>query len=65
MSKVIRLEQNRRIIVLARRRNDAGMKLAFDLHVEEGRTRGKFVLGSRYGGGAASLTGGINRGVAR
>jgi uncharacterized protein (TIGR00369 family) len=39
--------------------NDAGMKLAFDLHLEEGRTRGKFILGSRYAGGAGFAHGGI------
>lgn len=39
--------------------NEAGMKLAFDLHLEEGRTRGKFVLGTRYAGGAGFAHGGI------
>src|SRR5215475_4095 len=39
--------------------NEAGMKLTFELHVEEGRTRGKFVLGSRYAGGAGFAHGGI------
>ncbi|HWZ97837.1 MAG TPA: PaaI family thioesterase [Candidatus Dormibacteraeota bacterium] len=39
--------------------NEAGMKLVFDLHVDERKTRGKFVLGSRYGGGAGFAHGGI------
>ena len=39
--------------------NEAGMKLAFDLHLAERKTRGKFVLGSRYGGGAGFAHGGI------
>ena len=39
--------------------NGAGMKLEFDLLVDERRTRGKFVLGSRYGGGAGFAHGGI------
>src|SRR5882762_6443896 len=39
--------------------NEAGMKLAFDLHVDEQKTSGKFVLGTRYGGGAGFAHGGI------
>src|SRR5260221_14781812 len=39
--------------------NESGMHLTFDLHVDEGKTRGKFVLGSRYGGGAGFAHGGI------
>src|SRR5262244_993169 len=39
--------------------NGAGMKLAFDLLVDERKTRGKFVLGRRYGGGAGFAHGGI------
>src|SRR5579859_8269207 len=39
--------------------NESGMHLAFDLHLNERRTRGKFVLGSRYGGGAGFAHGGI------
>src|SRR5262249_33461366 len=39
--------------------NGAGMKLAFDLLVDERRTRGKFVLGSRFGGGAGFAPRGI------
>jgi|SRR5215470_627592 len=39
--------------------NEAGMKLTFGLYVEEGRTRGRFVLGSRYAGGAGFAHGGI------
>jgi uncharacterized protein (TIGR00369 family) len=39
--------------------NGSGMKLAFDLIVEERKTRGKFVLGLRYGGGAGFAHGGI------
>ena len=39
--------------------NGAGMKLAFDLLVNERKARGKFVLGARYGGGAGFAHGGI------
>ena len=39
--------------------NESGMHLTFDLHVDEGKARGKFVLGSRYGGGAGFAHGGI------
>src|SRR5499427_4451072 len=39
--------------------NEEGMKLAFDLLVDERRARGKFVLGPRYGGGAGFAHGGI------
>ena len=39
--------------------NESGMHLTFDLYVDEGKTRGKFVLGSRYGGGAGFAHGGI------
>ena len=39
--------------------NESGMHLTFDLHVDEGKTRGTFVLGSRYGGGAGFAHGGI------
>src|SRR6476660_326194 len=39
--------------------NESGMRLTFDLHVGERKTRGKFVLGSRYGGGAGFAHGGI------
>lgn len=39
--------------------NEAGMHLVFDLHVDERKTRGRFVLGKRYGGGAGFAHGGI------
>ena len=39
--------------------NEAGMKLAFDLDFDEGRTRGRFVLGPNYAGGAGFAHGGI------
>jgi acyl-coenzyme A thioesterase PaaI-like protein len=39
--------------------NPAGMKLAFDLDFDSRRTRGSFVLGSRYAGGAGFAHGGI------
>jgi len=39
--------------------NESGMHLTFDLYMDEGKTRGKFVLGSRYGGGAGFAHGGI------
>jgi uncharacterized protein (TIGR00369 family) len=60
MSKIIRLEPKQENHCFGcGGANDAGMKLAFDLHVDEGRTRGRFVLGSRYGGGAGFAHGGI------
>ena len=39
--------------------NSAGMKLAFDLDFGERRTRGRFVLGPNYAGGAGFAHGGI------
>jgi len=39
--------------------NDAGMKLAFDLDVDERRVQGRFVLGKNYAGGAGFAHGGI------
>ena len=39
--------------------NDAGMKLAFELDLDGRRTRGQFVLGSNYAGGAGFAHGGI------
>ena len=39
--------------------NDAGMKLAFDLDLDERRAHGRFVLGNRYAGGAGFAHGGI------
>jgi uncharacterized protein (TIGR00369 family) len=39
--------------------NSAGMKLAFDLDLRERRTRGSFVLGPNYAGGAGFAHGGI------
>lgn len=39
--------------------NESGMKLAFDLHLDERKTRGRFILGLRYGGGAGFAHGGI------
>jgi acyl-coenzyme A thioesterase PaaI-like protein len=39
--------------------NDWGMKLAFELLVDERKTRGRFILGARYGGGAGFGHGGI------
>lgn len=39
--------------------NDAGMKLVFDLDLDELRARGRFVLGPRYAGGAGFAHGGI------
>jgi uncharacterized protein (TIGR00369 family) len=39
--------------------NDWGMKLAFDLLVDEHKARGRFILGPRYGGGAGFAHGGI------
>src|SRR2546430_14173903 len=39
--------------------NESGMHLTFDLYVDEGKTRGTFVLGSWYGGGAGIPTSGV------
>jgi uncharacterized protein (TIGR00369 family) len=39
--------------------NETGMKLAFDLDLDERKTRGRFFLGPRYGGGAGFAHGGI------
>jgi len=39
--------------------NEFGMKLAFELDEEARRTRGKFVLGPRFAGGAGFAHGGI------
>jgi len=39
--------------------NDSGMKLTFELDQESERVTGKFVLGSRYGGGAGFAHGGV------
>jgi len=39
--------------------NPAGMKLAFDLDFDARRTRGSFILGPNYAGGAGFAHGGI------
>jgi uncharacterized protein (TIGR00369 family) len=39
--------------------NAAGMKLVFDLDFDAQRTRGRFVLGANYAGGAGFAHGGI------
>jgi uncharacterized protein (TIGR00369 family) len=39
--------------------NEFGMKLAFELDPDAQRSSGKFVLGSRYAGGAGFVHGGI------
>src|SRR5262245_7548801 len=39
--------------------NDFGMKLTFELDRQAGRVSGKFVLGSRYAGGAGFVHGGV------
>src|SRR5260370_30607346 len=39
--------------------NDSGMKLTFELDQDPRRAAGKFILGSRYGGGAGFAHGGI------
>src|SRR5215470_12507931 len=39
--------------------NDAGMKLAFELDFDDRRTRGRFILGKNYAGGAGFAHGGI------
>src|SRR6201997_3744445 len=60
MSKVIRLDpKSENNCFGCGGANGAGMKLAFDLLVDERKARGKFVLGPRYGGGAGFAHGGI------
>jgi len=39
--------------------NQSGMKLTFELDQDARRATGKFVLGSRYGGGAGFVHGGV------
>jgi acyl-coenzyme A thioesterase PaaI-like protein len=39
--------------------NEAGMKLAFDLDLDDRRSRGRFLLGSRFAGGGSFVHGGI------
>jgi uncharacterized protein (TIGR00369 family) len=39
--------------------NEAGMKLPFELDVDERRTRGRFTLGANYAGGGGFAHGGI------
>jgi acyl-coenzyme A thioesterase PaaI-like protein len=39
--------------------NPAGMKLPFELDLDDRRTRGRFVLGVNYGGGGGYAHGGI------
>jgi acyl-coenzyme A thioesterase PaaI-like protein len=39
--------------------NDAGMKLPFELDLDEKRTRGRFALGANYAGGGGFAHGGI------
>ena len=39
--------------------NDAGMKLRFELDLDEKRTHGRFALGPNYAGGAGFAHGGI------
>jgi uncharacterized protein (TIGR00369 family) len=39
--------------------NEAGMKLPFELDLDERRTRGRFTLGANYAGGAGFAHGGI------
>jgi uncharacterized protein (TIGR00369 family) len=39
--------------------NEAGMKLPFELDLDDRRTRGRFILGANYAGGAGFAHGGI------
>jgi uncharacterized protein (TIGR00369 family) len=39
--------------------NDAGMKLVFELDIDQQRVRGRFALGSNYAGGGGFAHGGI------
>src|SRR5215467_1356732 len=60
MSRVLRLDPNPENRCFGcGGANELGMKLVFDLLPDEQRTRGKFLLGPNYAGGAGFAHGGI------
>jgi acyl-coenzyme A thioesterase PaaI-like protein len=60
MAKILRLEtQDANRCFGCGGNNEAGMRLVFDLDFDAKRTRGRFVLGPNYAGGAGFAHGGI------
>src|SRR5215831_13908578 len=60
MGKVLRLEtQEANRCFGCGGNNPTGMRLVFDLDFDARRTRGRFVLGANYAGGAGFAHGGI------
>lgn len=60
MAKILKLEtQDANRCFGCGGNNDAGMRLVFDLDFDAKRTRGRFVLGPNYAGGAGFAHGGI------
>ena len=60
MAKILKLEtQDANRCFGCGGNNDAGMRLVFDLDFDAKRTRGRFILGPNYAGGAGFAHGGI------
>ena len=60
MAKIVKLEtQDANRCFGCGGNNEAGMRLVFDLDFDAKRTRGRFVLGANYAGGAGFAHGGI------
>jgi acyl-coenzyme A thioesterase PaaI-like protein len=60
MAKIVKLEtQDANRCFGCGGNNEAGMRLVFDLDFDTRRTRGRFVLGANYAGGAGFAHGGI------
>jgi uncharacterized protein (TIGR00369 family) len=60
MAKILKLEtQDANRCFGCGGNNEAGMRLVFDLDFDAKRTRGRFVLGPNYAGGAGFAHGGI------
>jgi acyl-coenzyme A thioesterase PaaI-like protein len=60
MAKIVRLEsQEANRCFGCGGNNEAGMRLVFDLDFDAKRTRGRFILGTNYAGGAGFAHGGI------
>ena len=60
MAKIVKLEtQEANHCFGCGGNNEAGMRLVFDLDFDAKRTRGRFVLGANYAGGAGFAHGGI------
>jgi len=60
MGKILRLEtQEANRCFGCGGNNEAGMRLVFDLDFDARRTRGRFMLGANYAGGAGFAHGGI------